>query len=58
MWRRVLWAKILESKIGGIVMVWCLCDECPKKDCKNRRKLVVMPENGSCFNPFYSYRRK
>ena len=24
------------------------------KDCKNRRKLVVMPENGSCYNPFHS----
>lgn len=34
-------------------MVWCLCDECPKKDCKNRRKLVVMPENGSCYNPYH-----
>lgn len=36
-------------------MVWCFCDECPKrKDFKNRRKLVTMPENGSCYNPFHS----
>ena len=35
-------------------MVWCFCDECPKNDCKNRRKLVVMPENGSCYNPLHS----
>lgn len=26
MWRRVLWAKILETKIGGIVMDKNVCD--------------------------------
>ena len=35
-------------------MAWCFCDESPKrKDCKNRRKLVVMPENSSCYNPYH-----
>ena len=33
-------------------MAWCFCDECPKKDCKNRRKLVVMPSDFSCYNPY------
>ena len=37
-----------------IIMAWCFCDECPKrKDCKNRRKLVVMSKNSSCYNPYH-----
>lgn len=27
MWGRVLWAKILEPKIGGIVMSWLAVDK-------------------------------
>ena len=35
-------------------MAWCFCDECPKrKDCKNRRNLIVMPKNSSCYNPYH-----
>lgn len=27
MWRRVLWAKILETKIGGVSMAWLAVDK-------------------------------
>ena len=27
MWGRVLWGKILETKIGGIVMAWVVVDK-------------------------------
>lgn len=44
MWGRVLWGKILETKIGGIVMAYCFCDICDYKDeCKYYRKVVVCP---------------
>jgi len=33
-------------------MAWCLCDSCLKRDCKNRRKLVVMPNDYSCYSPY------